>query len=88
MLVILQRGVAVTILFFFIVLIIYIVFKTRIIAPSDKGWSERREKTKPIEIHHVMHHFFDAVCVEGFIHSKKTADMTNGNNKVEDSSKS
>ena len=35
-----------------------------------------------------MHHFFDAVCVEGFIHSKKTADMTNGNNKVEDSSKS
>ena len=38
--------------------------------------------------HHVMHHVFDAVCIEGFIQSKETAEMAYSNNEMENSSES
>ena len=38
--------------------------------------------------HHVMHHVFDAVCVKGFIQSKKTAEMAYSNHEMEHSPES
>ena len=38
--------------------------------------------------HHVVHHVFDAVSVEGFIQSKETAEMAYSNNEMEHGSES
>ena len=48
----------------------------------------QRIKHPDVPKHHVVHHVFDAVCVECFIQSKETAEMAYGNNEMERCSES